>query len=57
MPARNLFYNLLIVRGKKSSKARKMPPKKKGAGEEKTPLLGRFGTSLKIGIVGIPNVG
>lgn len=34
-----------------------MPPKKKGAQEEKTPLLGRFGTSLKIGIVGLPNVG
>jgi obg-like ATPase 1 len=33
-----------------------MPPKKKE--EEKAPVfLGRFGTSLKIGIVGIPNVG
>merc|ERR1711931_567400 len=36
-----------------------MPPKKKGADKEekKSALLGRFGTSLKIGIVGIPNVG
>lgn len=34
-----------------------MPPKKKGAQEEAKPLLGRFGTSLKIGIVGLPNVG
>merc|ERR1712156_502734 len=33
-----------------------MPPKKKGAEEEKV-LLGRFGTSLKVGIVGVPNVG
>jgi hypothetical protein len=37
------------------SSALKMPPKKKE--EEKTPLMGRFGTSLKCGIVGIPNVG
>ena len=34
-----------------------MPPKKKGAVEEKKTLLGRFGTSLKVGIVGLPNVG
>ena len=34
-----------------------MPPKKKGAQEEKAALLGRFGTSLKVGIVGLPNVG
>ncbi|KAL5489671.1 hypothetical protein EMCRGX_G018789 [Ephydatia muelleri] len=33
-----------------------MPPKKKEE-EEATPLLGRFGTSLKCGIVGLPNVG
>merc|ERR1712212_402195 len=33
-----------------------MPPKKKGA-EEETVTLGRFGTSLKVGIVGVPNVG
>jgi len=33
-----------------------MPTKKK-AEEEKTILLGRFGTSLKVGIVGVPNVG
>jgi hypothetical protein len=31
-----------------------MPPKKE---EEVDVLLGRFGTSLKIGIVGLPNVG
>ena len=35
-----------------------MPPKKKEAKEDLSPLyLGRFGTSLKIGIVGVPNVG
>lgn len=35
-----------------------MPPKKKDVKEEQSPLyLGRFGTSLKIGIVGVPNVG
>ena len=34
----------------------KMPPKKKEE-EKPTPLMGRFGTSLKCGIVGLPNVG
>ncbi|XP_077997262.1 obg-like ATPase 1 [Glandiceps talaboti] len=33
-----------------------MPPKKKEAPKPK-PLIGRLGTSLKIGIVGLPNVG
>uniref|UniRef100_A0A8C7I8V8 Obg-like ATPase 1 n=1 Tax=Oncorhynchus kisutch TaxID=8019 RepID=A0A8C7I8V8_ONCKI len=33
-----------------------MPPKK-GEGPKQPPLIGRFGTSLKIGIVGLPNVG
>eukprot|EP00126_Sphaerothecum_destruens_P000815 Sdes_comp11077_c0_seq1m2697 len=32
-----------------------MPPKKKV--EDEKPLLGRFGTSLTIGVVGLPNVG
>lgn len=32
-----------------------MPPKK--AEEDDVVLLGRFGTSLKMGIVGLPNVG
>jgi len=49
--------NLVLILRNKSVKAqRRMPPKKKGAAEEK-PLLGRFGTSLKVGIVGLPNVG
>lgn len=34
-----------------------MPAKKKGGEEENTAVLGRFGTSLKVGIVGLPNVG
>merc|ERR1711970_84809 len=34
----------------------RMPPKKK-VEEEKVILLGRMGTNLKIGIVGLPNVG
>jgi len=34
-----------------------MPPKKKDAGEEKVVLLGRMGTNLRCGIVGLPNVG
>ncbi|KTG04992.1 hypothetical protein cypCar_00006306 [Cyprinus carpio] len=34
-----------------------MPPKKGGDGPKQAPLIGRFGTSLKIGIVGLPNVG
>lgn len=33
-----------------------MPPKKVEAPEKK-PLIGRVGTNLKVGIVGIPNVG
>ncbi|XP_037603180.1 obg-like ATPase 1 [Sebastes umbrosus] len=33
-----------------------MPPKKPEAPKQ-APLIGRFGTSLKIGIVGLPNVG
>jgi len=33
-----------------------MPPKKK-QDEEKPILIGRLGTNLKCGIVGIPNVG
>lgn len=34
-----------------------MPPKKGGEAPKQPPLIGRFGTSLKIGIVGLPNVG
>jgi len=34
-----------------------MPPKKKTDELEKPPLIGRIGTNLKIGIVGLPNVG
>uniref|UniRef100_A0ACB8G0D0 Uncharacterized protein n=1 Tax=Sphaerodactylus townsendi TaxID=933632 RepID=A0ACB8G0D0_9SAUR len=34
-----------------------MPPKKPGDGIKPHPIIGRFGTSLKIGIVGLPNVG
>lgn len=34
-----------------------MPPKKGGDGIKPLPIIGRFGTSLKIGIVGLPNVG
>ena len=41
---------------KVGERGRKMPPKKKEA-EGPGPLLGRFGTSLKCGIVGLPNVG
>lgn len=37
---------------------RGMPPKKKGGADAGPgPLLGRFGTSLKCGIIGLPNVG
>jgi obg-like ATPase 1 len=46
-------FHLTLLRSKKS-----MPPKKKSEGAEGPgPLLGRFGTSLKCGIVGLPNVG
>lgn len=44
---------LILSRRKKT-----MPPKKKSEGAEGPgSLLGRFGTSLKCGIVGLPNVG
>jgi len=34
-----------------------MPPKKKDEKEEKPAILGRLSTNLKVGIVGLPNVG
>nr|AAH77496.1 Ola1 protein [Xenopus laevis] len=34
-----------------------MPPKKADDGPKQHPIIGRFGTSLKIGIVGLPNIG
>ncbi|GBL95276.1 Obg-like ATPase 1 [Araneus ventricosus] len=34
-----------------------MPPKKKDEGPERPALLGRLGTNLKMGLVGLPNVG
>lgn len=34
-----------------------MPPKKKDNEPERPPLIGRIGTNLKVGIVGMPNVG
>ena len=43
--------------GEVGKKRKKMPPKKKAEAEGPGPLLGRFGTSLKCGIVGLPNVG
>ena len=40
---------------------RTMPPKRRTSSSSESegsgPLLGRFGTSLKCGIVGLPNVG
>lgn len=34
-----------------------MPPKKVDGTAERKPLIGRIGTNLRIGIVGVPNVG
>lgn len=34
-----------------------MPPKKKQPVEEPPVLMGRLSTNIKIGIVGLPNVG
>ncbi|KAK9841583.1 hypothetical protein WJX74_008311 [Apatococcus lobatus] len=34
-----------------------MPPKKKDEGPKERPVLGRFRSNLKVGIVGMPNVG
>lgn len=52
-PLRSLAVLQWCVRG---SKKKRMPPKKKEVADPAT-LLGRFGTSLKCGIVGLPNVG
>ena len=52
-PLRSLAVLQWCVRG---SKKKRMPPKKKEVAEPPT-QLGRFGTSLKCGIVGLPNVG
>lgn len=35
----------------------RMPPKKKDEATGPPPLIGRMGVNLKIGIVGLPNVG
>ncbi|XP_057304293.1 obg-like ATPase 1 isoform X1 [Hydractinia symbiolongicarpus] len=51
-----LQKSLYFLTQKTNYSRARMPPKKKQ--EEKTiSLLGRFGTSLKVGIVGLPNVG
>ncbi|XP_078345653.1 obg-like ATPase 1 [Oculina patagonica] len=50
------FESRLFLRCFSVSFRLKMPPKKKEE-EKPTPLMGRFGTSLKCGIVGLPNVG
>ncbi|KAL3268320.1 hypothetical protein HHI36_007438 [Cryptolaemus montrouzieri] len=34
-----------------------MPPKNKVPEPERKPLIGRVGTNLRVGIVGVPNVG
>merc|ERR1712112_636332 len=48
--------SVTFSRPSKDQPTLRMPPKKK-VEEEKTVLLGRMGTNLKIGIVGLPNVG
>ncbi|KAJ8253039.1 hypothetical protein GJAV_G00208440 [Gymnothorax javanicus] len=53
----NFGYSNDSYGGNYSQLAFKMPPKKAGDGPKQPPLIGRFGTSLKIGIVGLPNVG
>lgn len=50
------FENSFLAKYFSISVILKMPPKKKEE-EKRTPLMGRFGTSLKCGIVGLPNVG
>merc|ERR1712112_334466 len=48
--------SVTFSRPSKDQPTLRMPPKKK-VEEEKVILLGRMGTNLKIGIVGLPNVG
>jgi len=52
------FFSALVtfVKPPNNQPTVRMPPKKK-VEEEKVILLGRMGTNLKIGIVGLPNVG
>merc|ERR1712141_376914 len=53
------LYSAINTRNcKKFQSYLKMPPKKKGQEEEQRPaIIGRLSTNLKIGIVGLPNVG
>merc|ERR1712110_596049 len=51
-----LWAFVTFVKPPKNQPTVRMPPKKK-VEEEKVILLGRMGTNLKIGIVGLPNVG
>ena len=53
------FHSSVAVESSKAKQSSRMPPKKRNASESEGagPLMGRFGTSLKCGIVGLPNVG
>lgn len=50
-----VFFCLVLLISGLSAKAKMAP--KKGEEPPKKPLIGRVGTNLKVGIVGIPNVG
>ena len=52
LPETLLFYPKLFFQIERRS----MPPKKKEEAKPK-PLIGRVGTNLKMGIVGLPNAG
>ena len=49
-------FQLFFFSNQKTQQSRSMPPKNK-QDEEKKVLLGRISKNLKVGIVGVPNVG
>lgn len=49
----NIIHSFVTDR---NSSVKQMPPKKKEEAKPK-PLIGRVGTNLKMGIVGLPNAG
>ena len=52
----HFIAGVLEVTKRRNHDNNKMPPKKHEEPERK-PLIGRIGTNLRIGIVGVPNVG
>lgn len=52
-----VFFCIVVLSCGTDTSAKKRMAPKKGEEAEKKPLIGRVGTNLKVGIVGLPNVG